>query len=84
MFDLEIQALGLRCPLPVLRLNHRIKGLDSGSRVKLICDDVSSLSDVPMFCESNGHQIEQVKKEETRNASGGSCIYHFSIIKGHK
>lgn len=54
---LEIDALGLLCPLPVLRLRKRMQPLASGALVRLIADDPAAIVDVPHFCNESGHQL---------------------------
>ncbi|MGR3713620.1 MAG: sulfurtransferase TusA family protein [Shimia sp.] len=55
--DLEIDALGLLCPLPVLRLRKRMMPLASGAQVRLIADDPAAVIDVPHFCNENNHLL---------------------------
>jgi len=52
---LEIDARGLLCPLPVLRLRKRIAGLPAGAVVRLLADDPAAAIDVPHFCAEQGH-----------------------------
>lgn len=54
-FDLEIDAIGLLCPLPVLRVRKRMQPLKSGEVVKLLASDPAAAVDVPHFCNENGH-----------------------------
>ncbi|WP_371153586.1 sulfurtransferase TusA family protein [Jannaschia sp. 2305UL9-9] len=56
--DLEVDALGLLCPLPVLRLRKRMMDLPSGARVRLLADDPAAHVDVPHFCAEAGHTFE--------------------------
>jgi len=53
--DLEIDALGLLCPLPVLRLKKRMGPLASGALISLMADDPAAHVDVPHFCAEAGH-----------------------------
>jgi tRNA 2-thiouridine synthesizing protein A len=53
--DLEIDAIGLLCPLPVLRLRKRMQALDASSIIKLLASDPAAAVDVPHFCNENGH-----------------------------
>lgn len=53
--DLEIDATGLLCPLPVLRLRKRMQPLPSGALVRLLADDPAAHVDVPHFCAEGGH-----------------------------
>ena len=53
----EIDARGLLCPLPVLRLRKRIAGLPAGAVVRLLADDPAAAIDVPHFCAEQGHAL---------------------------
>lgn len=55
MPDLEIDASGLLCPLPVLRLRKRLRSLASGEEITLIATDPAAVIDVPHFCNQAGH-----------------------------
>lgn len=56
-WDIEIDAQGLRCPLPVLRLRQRLAVLAPGQVVRLIADDPMAAIDVPHFCVEGGHRM---------------------------
>lgn len=56
--DLEVDARGLLCPLPVLRLRKRIASLEHGKVARLIADDPAAHVDVPHFCAESGHVFE--------------------------
>ena len=53
--DIEIDATGLLCPLPVLKLRKRMTDLESGSIVKILADDPAAILDIPHFCNENKH-----------------------------
>jgi tRNA 2-thiouridine synthesizing protein A len=53
--DLTIDAIGLLCPLPVLRLRKRLKLLQPGQIACLLADDPAAAIDVPHFCAEQGH-----------------------------
>ncbi len=53
--DLEVDATGLLCPLPVLRLRKRMGPLPTGALVRLLADDPAAHVDVPHFCAEAGH-----------------------------
>lgn len=55
--DLEIDALGLLCPLPVLRLRKRLEVLQPGQVARLLADDPAAIIDVPHFCAEAGHKL---------------------------
>lgn len=51
----EIDARGLLCPLPVLRLRKRLAALPDGAEVVLLASDPAAIIDVPHFCNQGGH-----------------------------
>ncbi len=55
--DLTIDAIGLLCPLPVLRLRKRMEALPSGQIACLLADDPAASIDVPHFCNEQGHEF---------------------------
>jgi tRNA 2-thiouridine synthesizing protein A len=56
-WDVEIDAQGLKCPLPVLRLRQKLAVLRPGQVVRLVADDPMAEIDVPHFCAEGGHRL---------------------------
>ena len=56
-WDVEVDAAGLICPLPVLRARKRLLGLPPGAVLRLIASDPASIIDVPHFCAEAGHRL---------------------------
>ncbi len=71
----EIDARGLLCPLPVLRLRKALLGLPAGSRVVLTATDAMAAIDVPHFCTEAGHDLVSVTPLD-----GGATRYE--VIRG--
>ena len=60
--DADLDALGLLCPLPVLKARKRLQGLQSGQVLRLCADDPAAVIDVPHFCNENGHTLLATEK----------------------
>jgi len=60
----EIDAIGLLCPLPVLKLQKALRGLKPGQRVRLLATDPASRIDVPHFCAQSGHILKESSQEQ--------------------
>ena len=60
--EIEIDAIGLLCPLPVLRVQKRMRQLEPGDTIRLIADDPAAIVDVPHYCDEQGHEL--VRHEE--------------------
>lgn len=52
-----IDAKGLLCPLPVLKLRKRLKPLAEGACIELLADDPAAVVDVAHFCSESGHEL---------------------------
>ena len=59
----KIDALGLLCPLPVLKLRKRIKALKPGDVIELKADDPAAVVDVPHFCSETGHTLFEIVEQ---------------------
>ena len=55
--DLEIDATGLLCPLPVLRARKALARLPRGAVLRLLADDPAARIDLPHFCAEAGHAL---------------------------
>ncbi|MHB9879699.1 sulfurtransferase TusA family protein [Pacificimonas sp. ICDLI1SI03] len=56
----RIDARGLRCPLPVLRLRKVALPLAPGTALELIADDPAAEKDVPLFCAEMGWVCDRI------------------------
>lgn len=57
-----IDARGLRCPLPVLRLRKRLADIAAGECLELLADDPAAAVDVPHFCAESGHELVEIRE----------------------
>jgi len=73
-WDRDIDAVGLLCPLPVLRAARELRAMSAGETLRLRATDSAAVVDVPHFCAEGGHAF--VSAEE----HGGET--HYFIVKG--
>ncbi|VAX10435.1 Homoserine kinase [hydrothermal vent metagenome] len=52
-----VDARRLLCPMPVIRVQDKIKELNVGAIVEAICTDPGALHDIPAWCRINGHTV---------------------------
>jgi tRNA 2-thiouridine synthesizing protein A len=64
MWDEELDARGLLCPLPVLKARRRLKAMAPGRVLRLIASDPAAVVDVPHFCAESGHALLGTAEEE--------------------
>ncbi|MEO0929775.1 MAG: sulfurtransferase TusA family protein [Pseudomonadota bacterium] len=65
IFDAELDAKGLLCPLPVLKARKRLQALQSGQVLRMEADDPAAIVDVPHFCSEAGHELVDMADGET-------------------
>ena len=62
-FDLEVDASGLNCPLPLLRLKKALIEMTSGEIVRVTATDPAAHLDFGVYSEQTGDQIVKFIKE---------------------
>ncbi|MFV8834990.1 sulfurtransferase TusA family protein [Aquisalimonas sp.] len=58
-----VDARGLLCPMPVIRVQDAIAGMSPGAEVHLLATDPGVQADVPAWCRVHGHRVEAVLEE---------------------
>ncbi len=57
MSDQLLDAVGMKCPLPVLRARKLLSGMADGERLTVRADDPGAPTDFILFCETAGHNL---------------------------
>lgn len=68
-----IDARGLKCPLPVLKMEKRIAALPRGASLLVLATDPMAKVDIPLFCKQNGHDCAVTTDDG---------VLRFAIVKG--
>ena len=55
--DVELDASGLNCPLPLLKAKMELNKLESGAVLKVIATDAGSQRDFRTFAKLAGHTL---------------------------
>jgi tRNA 2-thiouridine synthesizing protein A len=50
-----VDARGLKCPLPVLKMEKRLEALVAGSELIVLATDPIARIDIPLYCRQHGH-----------------------------
>lgn len=76
--DLVVDALGLLCPLPILRCKQALVSLVPGQSLLLWADDDEIERDLPAFCEGSGHELAALDRAP---APDGRLAWRGLIIR---
>jgi tRNA 2-thiouridine synthesizing protein A len=55
--QVEVDARGMRCPLPLLKAKQALRDMTSGEVVKVLATDVGSVRDFQAYAELSGHLL---------------------------
>lgn len=61
--DVELDASGLNCPLPLLKAKMELNKLQSGAVLKVIATDAGSQRDFRTFAKLAGHTLLREEDE---------------------
>jgi len=71
--DETLDAKGLMCPMPIVKLAKKIKEMQVGKVLELIADDPGAKEDVPAWCSRTGNELVEMKQE--------GKVFYFYIKK---
>ncbi|MEM7073019.1 MAG: sulfurtransferase TusA family protein [Pseudomonadota bacterium] len=57
MADQLLDAMGLLCPLPVLKARKRLAELKPGQLLEILTDDPGAPDDLGLLCQLKGHRM---------------------------
>lgn len=52
-----LDVRGQLCPIPVIKTQNRVKSLNKGDILEVVCTDPGALSDIPAWCRIHGHRL---------------------------
>ena len=56
-FKLEVDAIGMNCPLPILRTKKALATMQSGEVLKVKATDAGAAHDFPAFAKQTGNEL---------------------------
>jgi len=54
---LTIDALGRKCPIPIIMLAEQIRDVPVGGLVAVLADDPAAYTDIPSWCAMKSHEF---------------------------
>ncbi len=62
--DHTLDAVGLRCPEPVMMVRGQVRKMKDGETVLVLADDPSTTRDIPSFCRFMDHTLVAQQTDE--------------------
>ncbi|WP_100642370.1 sulfurtransferase TusA [Alteromonas facilis] len=63
--DVALDAMGLRCPEPVMMIRLQIRKMTDGQTLSVLADDPATVRDIPSFCRFMDHTLIASEIEKT-------------------
>jgi tRNA 2-thiouridine synthesizing protein A len=63
-YSLVIDTTGLRCPLPLLKVQKNINSLRKNREALIITDDPIAEIDLKHFCSNNNYSLKEIKNNQ--------------------
>lgn len=73
MSETLLDVQGMSCPLPVLRANRALRGMEPGARLRVLATDRAAVADFQAFCRETGHALVAQGEE--------NGVFSFTIRK---
>ncbi|MDF2866844.1 MAG: SirA family protein [Gammaproteobacteria bacterium] len=64
MANYELNAKGLLCPMPVIKVQQKIQQLTKGDILTVYCTDPGTQHDLPAWCRVHGHTLLTLQQEQ--------------------
>lgn len=61
----EVDARGLVCPMPTIRLGQAIRRVEIGQLVEVWTDDPGSKENMAAWCKNTGHELVAHSADDT-------------------
>jgi TusA-related sulfurtransferase len=55
--DIEVDARGLNCPLPILKAKKALNTMQSGQTLRVVATDAGSVRDFQAFAKQTGNDL---------------------------
>lgn len=62
--DHQLDALGLRCPEPVMMVRLKVRKMQEGETLCITADDPATTRDIPSFCRFMQHTLLASQTDE--------------------
>jgi tRNA 2-thiouridine synthesizing protein A len=68
-----LDCRGLKCPLPVLKLEKRVEAAAPGTALIVLATDPMARIDIPLYCRQHGHACTVTTEGE---------VLRFEVVRG--
>jgi len=71
--DVTLDAIGIFCPMPIVKTAKALKEMTSGQVLEVVADDAGIKQDMPEWCRSTGNEFLGLEERDDE--------YHMFVRK---
>lgn len=79
---IEVDARGLRCPLPVIRLAEAARDAPAGTWIVVLASDPAARHDIPAWCRMRNHELREMTEVAEISAISDSSRTDAAPVEG--
>lgn len=73
-WDVEVDARGLKCPLPILRAKKVLSAMETGKVLRVLATDPGSVQDFQAFARQTGNKL-------LHQGDAGEQTFEFLLLR---
>jgi tRNA 2-thiouridine synthesizing protein A len=77
---LTLDALGKKCPIPIIMLADRIRDVQIGQYIAVLADDPAAKTDLPAWCALKSQEFVRADEFPVRVDATGSAHQAWSFL----
>ena len=77
---LHVDARGLRCPLPVIRLARAAQRAPDGTVIEVWATDPAARADIPAWCRMRGQTLLDVEEHAAAPSAGAGGYTAYRVL----
>jgi tRNA 2-thiouridine synthesizing protein A len=77
---LTLDALGKKCPIPIIMLADRIRDVQIGQHIAVLADDPAAKTDLPAWCALKSQEFVRADELPVRRDAAGSPHRAWSFL----
>ena len=81
MNQIEVDARGLRCPLPVIRLAEAARDAPAGTLINVLASDPAARHDVPAWCRMRDHELREMTEVTDASGTDAAPVAHPAYLR---
>lgn len=64
----DLDCIGIKCPMPIVKVGQKIRELNIDDELRVICDDLAFIADIKAWAKATRHELVRTVDEVIKEA----------------